>query len=193
MCHELLSREQIIREKYHRITKLLIRKGLTITTMESCTAGQIASLLTDTEGSSAIMKGAFITYSNEAKILQGVPEETIKTSGVYSEETARAMAAACRRAYHADIGIGITGTMGNVDPVNQDSTPGEVYFAIEISEKCDPDVCRGKTGSEKDTREKLPGMISRQERIAPQESRLAWKLEAADLVAEELLEMISAT
>ena len=43
-----------------------------ITTMESCTAGQIASLLTDTSGSSAIIEGAFVTYSNDAKITCGV-------------------------------------------------------------------------------------------------------------------------
>ena len=50
---------------------------MTITTMESATSGQIASLITDTEGSSAILKGAFITYCNEAKIMQGVPAEIL--------------------------------------------------------------------------------------------------------------------
>ena len=35
------------------------------------------------------------------------------------------------RKYGADIGIGITGTMGNVDPENVAfSEPGKVYFAI---------------------------------------------------------------
>ena len=124
------TKEKQIREKYEKITKTLIEKRLTITTMESCTAGMVASLLTDTEGSSAVLRGAFITYSNEAKIMQGVPAEIIEKYGVYSEETARAMAAACRKAYGADFGIGVTGTMGNADPENNDSVPGEVYFAI---------------------------------------------------------------
>ena len=53
--------EPLIREHYRTLTELLIRKGLSITTMESATAGQIASLITDTEGSSAILKGAFVT------------------------------------------------------------------------------------------------------------------------------------
>ena len=65
--------ESDIRKDYHNLTKLLIEKNMTITTMESATSGQIASLITDTEGSSAILKGAFITYCNEAKIMQGVP------------------------------------------------------------------------------------------------------------------------
>ena len=90
--------EQEIREHYRRLTKLLIDRKYTITTMESATSGQIASLITDTEGSSAVLKGAFITYSNEAKILQGVPAETIEKYTVYSRETAEAMAAACEAA-----------------------------------------------------------------------------------------------
>ena len=65
---------------------------MTITTMESATSGQIASLITDTEGSSAILKGAFITYCNEAKIMQGVPAEILDKYTVYSKETAEAMA-----------------------------------------------------------------------------------------------------
>lgn len=121
-----------IREKYEQLTRLLIQKKITITTMESITAGQIASLITDTEGSSAILKGAFVTYSNEAKIQQGVPGETIDQYGVYSLETACAMAKACRAAYEADIGIGVTGSTGNVDPNNPDSVPGQVYYAIDF-------------------------------------------------------------
>ena len=96
--------EAAVRGKYTELTLGLIRRGLTITTMESCTSGQIASLITDTEGSSAVLKGAFVTYSNEAKIMQGVPAAIIGTYGVYSAETAAAMAEACRAVYGADIG-----------------------------------------------------------------------------------------
>lgn len=60
-----------IRSNYSHLTQLLISRHLTITTMESATSGQIASLITDTEGSSAVLKGAFVTYCNEAKIMQG--------------------------------------------------------------------------------------------------------------------------
>lgn len=125
--------EAEIRNDYRNLTKKLIEKQMTITTMESATSGQIASLITDTEGSSAVLKGAFITYSNEAKIMQGVSQEVINQYTVYSKETAAEMAMACAKAYHADIGIGVTGTMGNVDPSNADaSIPGQVYFAITV-------------------------------------------------------------
>jgi PncC family amidohydrolase len=158
--------EQEIRNDYKKLTLKLIEKGLMITTMESATSGQIASLITDTEGSSAIMKGAFVTYSNEAKIQQGVPKEIIETYTVYSKETARAMAEACRKAYAANIGIGVTGTMGNVDPANKEaSVPGQVYFAISFN------------GEVRDYYRE----------IIPQETRLAYKLAVAKEVVDELL------
>ena len=158
--------EQEIRNDYKKLTLKLIEKGLMITTMESATSGQIASLITDTEGSSAIMKGAFVTYSNEAKIQQGVPKEIIETYTVYSKETARAMAEACRKAYAANIGIGVTGTMGNVDPANKESSvPGQVYFAISFN------------GEVRDYYRE----------IIPQETRLAYKLAVAKEVVDELL------
>ena len=125
-----MERESTVESLYEQITLCLIRKGLQISTMESCPSGLIASLITDTEGASAVMKGSAITYSNEAKIACGVPKEIIKTFGVYSEETAAAMANAARHAYKADIGIGVTGSFGNADPANLDSVPGEVFFAI---------------------------------------------------------------
>lgn len=161
--------EAAVRARWRQITLTLIARGLTITTMESATSGQIASLITDTEGASAVMKGAFITYSNEAKILQGVPAETIDTYTVYSRETARAMAEACRRTYGADIAIGVTGTMGNVDPANAAaSVPGCVYFAIALE---------GVTHA---FFVELP----------PQPTRLAYKLAVADEVAAELEKLI---
>lgn len=125
--------EKEIRKDYAKLTKLLIEWNMSITTMESATAGQIASLITDTEGASAIFKGASITYSNETKIMQGVSAEVIHKYTVYSKETAEAMATACANMYGADIGIGVTGTMGNTDPDNADaSVPGQVYFAISL-------------------------------------------------------------
>lgn len=117
-------------EKYKIITQHLISSGHTITTMESCTCGTVASLLTDTEGASAILRGAFITYSNEAKIRCGVDAHVIDAYGVYSPQTAQAMAAAAAAYYGADIAVGVTGSFGNADPANPDSVPGEVHFAI---------------------------------------------------------------
>ena len=161
--------ENTVRDKFRTITKTLIEKGLHITTMESCTGGLIASLLTDTEGSSAIFRGGHVTYSNEAKVLEGVPAGIIETYGVYSEETAKAMALACLEFFDADIAVGITGTTGNIDPENNDSTPGEIFFAIAGHDKT------------RTFRVNIP----------PQDTRYEYKLLAADAVADELLQIIS--
>lgn len=141
--------ESFVHSLYREITGKLIEKGLTVTAMESCTAGMIASLLTDTEGSSAVFPGAFVTYSNRGKILCGVPEETVSGYGVYSKETAAAMAAACRKTYGTDIGIGVTGTFGNADPMNPDSVPGVVWFCIDFGDRVYTDQVTGITAPDR--------------------------------------------
>lgn len=161
--------EEEIRADYQRLTRYLIEKNMTITTMESATSGQIASLITDTEGASAILKGAFITYSNEAKIMQGVPAEILEKYSVYSKETAQAMAEVSAKTYGARIGIGVTGTIGNVDPANLEaSVPGQVYFAICL---------------DGDTKAYYV-------ELEPQPGRLAYKLAVAKEVYDALMERI---
>ncbi len=113
-----------------RVAQYLIRNGITISAMESCTGGLFASRLTDTEDVSAIFPGSFVAYSNEAKALCGVSAAILEEYGVYSRETAAAMAEACRARYDTEVGVGITGTLGDPDPNNADSTPGVVYYAI---------------------------------------------------------------
>jgi len=99
------------------IIKQLIASHTTISTMESCTSGLIASLITDTEGASAIFPGGYVT-------------SVIEIHGVYSPECAEAMARTVQENLHTAIAIGITGTTGNLDPNNADSVQGVVYFCI---------------------------------------------------------------
>ena len=114
------------------VIKTLIEKQTTISTMESCTSGLIASMITDTEGASAIFPGGYVTYLNETKIFIGVEEEIIQKYGVYSKECAEAMAKTVQQKLHTDISIGVTGTTGNVDPNNADSVQGKMFFCIRI-------------------------------------------------------------
>ena len=160
------AEEKTVRDKFEKLTRSFIERGRTITTMESCTSGQVASLITDTEGASAALKGAYVTYSNEAKIAAGVPEEIIEKYGVYSAQTAAAMADACRASMKADVGVGITGSFGNADPNNSDSIPGEVYFAIASSEGIECLHCT----------------------VPTQSCRYAYKLYMADVIVDKLLE-----
>ena len=75
-----------------KIVRKLIDTNTTISTMESCTSGLIASMITDTEGASAVFPGGYVTYLNKTKILCGVDEKIIKEHGVYSKQCARSMA-----------------------------------------------------------------------------------------------------
>ena len=120
--------------KSDKVVKKLISTNITISTMESCTSGLIASMITDTEGESAIFPGGYVTYLNETKVLVGVNEEVIRQYGVYSRECAQAMAETVQKKLHTDIGIGITGTTGNLDPNNADSIQGKVFFCIIIQD-----------------------------------------------------------
>ena len=123
------------RKRADDIVKKLIDTHTTISTMESCTSGLIASMITDTEGASAIFPGGFVTYLNETKILIGVDAEVIEQYGVYSRECAEAMAKTVQKKLNTDIAIGITGTTGNIDPNNADSVQGQVYFCIRIEDQ----------------------------------------------------------
>ena len=122
-------------QKKDQIIQKLINTRTTISTMESCTSGLIASMITDTEGASAIFPGGYVAYLNETKIRIGVDGNIIKQYGVYSKECARAMAETIQSKMHTDIAIGITGTTGNVDPNNADSMQGVVYFCIRVKDK----------------------------------------------------------
>jgi nicotinamide-nucleotide amidase len=88
----------------------------------------LASSLTDIDGSSSYFKGSIVTYATEAKIMAGVPSETIEASGVISEETATAMAIAARTKLQSDIGIGITGIAGGEEVEGQ--PPGTMHIAL---------------------------------------------------------------
>lgn len=120
------------------LTRLLVNTDTHIATMESCTSGLIASNITDYEGASAILKGSHITYSNEAKVMAGVSKDIIDIYGVYSEETAIDMAWNTKRYFNADIGVGITGSIGRVDPANKDSVSGVIYYQIDMNGKDTP-------------------------------------------------------
>ena len=90
-------------EDKDRIIKKLIETHTTISTMESCTAGLIASTITDTEGASAIFPGGYVTYLNETKVFIGVDKNVIAQYGVYSKECAEEMAKTVQKKMKTEI------------------------------------------------------------------------------------------
>lgn len=92
---------------------LLINKGATFATAESCTGGNIAHAITLIPGSSEVFKGAAVTYATPMKTkVLGVPFETIEKRGVVSQEVVEAMAKGVRDLMEADFGVSTTGIAG---------------------------------------------------------------------------------
>ncbi|MDH5504738.1 MAG: CinA family nicotinamide mononucleotide deamidase-related protein, partial [Acidimicrobiia bacterium] len=101
------------------VQRLLERKGWTIATAESATAGLVTAALTQTPGASKVVVGGITAYSAEAKTsLLGVSAELLAAEGVVSEAAALAMAEGARARFGADVGVAVTGEAGP-DPAEQ--------------------------------------------------------------------------
>lgn len=95
------------------VARLLLEKRKTVALAESCTAGLVTSMLSETPGISAALLESAIIYSNEAKIRAcGVAEATLAQHGAVSEATAKELAAGIRSRAGADLGLSITGIAG---------------------------------------------------------------------------------
>lgn len=122
-------------QKLEVIIRMLSKLGYSLATMESCTGGGLASAITNISGASNILHESYVTYCNDAKIKFGVPKEIIDTYSVYSPNTAIAMANAVKITAKADVGIGITGQLGRVDPNNLGVTNNKAWYAISCPKK----------------------------------------------------------
>ena len=95
------------------VGKQLRKVGFTCATAESCTGGLVGHLITEIPGSSDYFLGSITTYSNDSKIRElGVSEETLKSFGAVSEQTARDMALGVKKVFGSDCAIATTGIAG---------------------------------------------------------------------------------
>lgn len=113
-----------------KVGPLLIAKGWTLATAESCTGGLMGHAITNISGSSAYFKGGIICYANEVKQrLLGVPAEMLAAHGAVSQEVALQMARGARATLEADVAVAATGVAGPLG-----GTPakpvGTVYVAV---------------------------------------------------------------
>ena len=115
---------------FKKIIEELTKAGKTISTMESCTGGGVASAITNIEGSSEVLKFSAVTYSNEYKIKMGVDSEVIDKYTVYSMETANEMSKNISNFANSDYGVGITGQLNRYDPHNPVCENNVVYISI---------------------------------------------------------------
>ncbi|MFN3199302.1 MAG: CinA family nicotinamide mononucleotide deamidase-related protein [Bradymonadia bacterium] len=88
-------------------------RKLTAGTAESCTGGLVAGALTAIPGSSAVVLGGIVAYSNSVKMARlAVPEAVLIEHGAVSEPCAAAMARGAREALGCDVAMSITGIAG---------------------------------------------------------------------------------
>jgi PncC family amidohydrolase len=103
--------------------------GLTLVTAESCTAGRLATALSDAPGASAHFHGGFVTYTKEAKTkLLGVDESLLRDKTAVCAEVAEAMAQGALLRSSADVAVSVTGVAGP-EPDEDGNPVGLIYCA----------------------------------------------------------------
>lgn len=115
------------------VLRLARAAGLCIATAESCTGGLIAAALTEIAGSSDVVEGGFITYSNAAKqSMLGVRADSLRQFGAVSEQVAREMADGALARTDAQIAVSVTGIAG---PGGSEFKPeGRVCFGLAATD-----------------------------------------------------------
>ena len=102
----------------------------TVATAESCTGGLIAKSITDIAGSSAVLAGGMVTYTNRIKTdVLGVDAAIIKEHTEVSHACAKAMAERAKAVFGTDYALSATGYAGPGGGTEKDPT-GTVYIGI---------------------------------------------------------------
>ena len=110
--------------------KMLKEKEATLATAESCTGGLIAKSITDIAGSSAVIAGGMVTYTNCIKVdVLGVDANIIKEHTEVSYACAEAMAQRAKALFGTDYALSATGYAGPGGGTEKDPT-GTVYIGI---------------------------------------------------------------
>ena len=115
----------------------LRRRGQTLAVAESCTGGGLGAELTAVPGSSDVLLGGVIAYSNavKSKVL-GVPEALLEQVGAVSDPVAEAMAVGVRHLTDSDWSLAITGIAGPGG--GTESKPvGLVHLAVAGPDGCE--------------------------------------------------------
>jgi PncC family amidohydrolase len=122
-------------ENYNQLVEFLIEKKLTISTAESCTGGLIAKLITDVPGSSEVVIGGIVSYSNEMKLKWlGVQRKTLEKFGAVSEQTVGEMLDGIRKETGSDLAIAVSGIAGPTGGTPEKPV-GTVFIGVAFREQ----------------------------------------------------------
>ncbi len=131
------------------LIKLLKKKGLTVTTAESCTGGLLSAQLVNVPGASEVFNMSAVTYANAAKEkILGVPKDVLEKYGAVSVQTARAMADGAAAFSGADAALSVTGIAGP-DGGTKEKPVGLVYIGCHVCGKTEVIECHFRGNREK--------------------------------------------
>ena len=125
-----------------KAVKVLKERQATLSVAESCTGGLIAKSITDIAGSSSVLAGGMVTYTNRIKTdVLGVDASIIEEHTEVSHACAEAMADRARETFGTDYALSATGYAGPGGGTEKDPT-GTVYIGIATpSGVCSERVC----------------------------------------------------
>ncbi|ERI08293.1 competence/damage-inducible protein A [Aneurinibacillus aneurinilyticus] len=111
------------------LVRELIGQKKTVAFAESITGGLVSHMVTSVPGSSAMLKGSIVCYTNDVKHhLLAVPKDILTQAGAVSEETAHILAEEVRLRLGSTYGVSITGEAGPV--ASEDKPVGLVYIGV---------------------------------------------------------------
>ena len=117
------------------LIRILTKKKLKISFVESCTGGLLASTITSISGASKVFNLGLVTYSNQAKIkVLKVNKNIIKKYGAVSYECCYAMVNNLSKISKANINVSITGIAGPKGGTKQKPV-GLVYIGVKRGNK----------------------------------------------------------
>ena len=122
------------------ISEIFWKEGFSHSTAESCTAGNVAAIITAVPGSSHFYKGGIVAYANELKqnILQ-VKAETLETYGAVSEETVIEMVKGAMQVFNTDFAVATSGIAGPAG-----GTPEKPVGTIWVAAGCKDKIVTAK-------------------------------------------------
>ena len=96
-----------------QILRLMVAKGRTLSTAESCTSGRIAACLTQVSGASDYFQGGLVAYQDELKEkFLGVSPLDIARYDVVSRPVVEQMVKGACALFHSDYALASTGYAG---------------------------------------------------------------------------------
>ena len=117
------------------LIRILTKKKLKISFVESCTGGLLASKITSISGASKVFNLGLVTYSNQAKIkVLKINKNIIRKYGAVSHECCLAMVNNLSKISKANINVSVTGVAGPKGG-NKKKPVGLVYIGVKKGDK----------------------------------------------------------